>query len=84
MIVFAKIDRYNDLNGLYIKLKHLTVSGEAIYFTMDVDEVDPWLLRGGQESFNGWREILKVRLMGFPGLNMPSVNPMPRATYSIV
>lgn len=51
------------LDGLYVKLKRGTVSGEVIYFAMGIDE-DGYrqilgFYVGGQESANGWREVLK-------------------------
>lgn len=51
------------LDGLYVKLKRNTVSGEVIYFAMGIDE-DGYrqilgFYVGGQESSNGWREVLK-------------------------
>jgi Transposase and inactivated derivatives len=51
------------LDGLYVKLKRSTVSGEVIYFAMGIDEDGHRQLLGfyvgGQESANGWREVLK-------------------------
>ena len=51
------------LDGLYIKLKRRTVSGEVIYFAMGIDEDGRRQILGfyvgGQESSNGWREVLK-------------------------
>ncbi|GAA3402989.1 hypothetical protein GCM10020370_16940 [Paenibacillus hodogayensis] len=51
------------LDGLYVKLKRSTVSGEVIYFAMGVDEDGSRQILGfyvgGQESANGWREVLK-------------------------
>jgi putative transposase len=51
------------LDGLYVKLKRSTVSGEAIYFAMGVDDEGHREILGfyvgGQESSNGWREVLK-------------------------
>ncbi|GAA3400388.1 IS256 family transposase [Paenibacillus hodogayensis] len=51
------------LDGLYVKLKRSTVSGEVIYFAMGVDEEGRRQILGfyvgGQESANGWREVLK-------------------------
>jgi transposase-like protein len=51
------------LDGLYVKLKRSTVSGEVVYFAMGIDE-DGYrqilgFYVGGQESSNGWREVLK-------------------------
>ncbi|MFF2091417.1 IS256 family transposase [Paenibacillus sp. NPDC058174] len=51
------------LDGLYVKLKRSTVSGEVIYFAMGIDEEGHRQILGfyigGQESSNGWREVLK-------------------------
>ncbi|RXZ82901.1 IS256 family transposase [Paenibacillaceae bacterium] len=51
------------LDGLYVKLKRSTVSGEVIYFAMGIDEDGHRQILGfyvgGQESANGWREVLK-------------------------
>ncbi|WP_150270659.1 IS256 family transposase, partial [Paenibacillus tepidiphilus] len=51
------------LDGLYVKLKRGTVSGEVVYFAMGIDtEGHRQILGfyvGGQESANGWREVLK-------------------------
>ncbi|MDG0790344.1 IS256 family transposase [Cohnella ginsengisoli] len=51
------------LDGLYVKLKRSTVSGEVIYFAMGFDEDGRRQILGfyvgGQESSNGWREVLK-------------------------
>lgn len=51
------------LDGLFVKLKRSTVSGEAIYFAMGIDEEGHRQILGfyvgGQESANGWREVLK-------------------------
>lgn len=51
------------LDGLYVKLKRSTVSGEVIYFAMGIDEHGHRQILGfyigGQESSNGWREVLK-------------------------
>lgn len=51
------------LDGLYVKLKRSTVSGEAIYFAMGIDEDGHRQILGfyvgGQESANGWRDVLK-------------------------
>jgi len=51
------------LDGLYVKLKRSTVDGEVVYFAMGIDdegyrEVLGFYV-GGQESANGWREVLK-------------------------
>jgi putative transposase len=51
------------LDGLYVKLKRSTVAGEAVYFAMGIDE-DGYrdilgFYIGGQESSNGWRDVLK-------------------------
>jgi len=51
------------LDGIYVKLKRGTVSGESIYFAMGIDETGHRQILGfyvgGQESANGWREVLK-------------------------
>ncbi|MNC16504.1 Transposase, Mutator family [compost metagenome] len=51
------------LDGLYVKLKRSTVSGEVVYFAMGIDEEGQRQILGfyvgGQESSNGWREVLK-------------------------
>jgi len=51
------------LDALYIKLKRSTVSGEAVYFAMGIDEKGNRQILGfyvgGQESATGWREVLK-------------------------
>ncbi|MCR8635875.1 IS256 family transposase, partial [Paenibacillus sp. N5-1-1-5] len=51
------------LDGLYVKLKRSTVSSEAIYFAMGIDEDGHRQILGfyvgGQESANGWRDVLK-------------------------
>ncbi|WP_080832018.1 IS256 family transposase [Cohnella massiliensis] len=51
------------LDGLYVKLKRSTVSGEVIYFAMGIDEDGHRQILGfyvgGQESAHGWREVLK-------------------------
>lgn len=51
------------LDGLYVKLKRSTVSGEAVYFAMGIDEEGHRQILGfyvgGQESSNGWRDVLK-------------------------
>lgn len=51
------------LDGLYVKLKRSTVSGEAIYFAMGIDDEGHREILGfyvgGQESSNGWRDVLK-------------------------
>jgi transposase-like protein len=51
------------LDGLYVKLKRSTVSGEVIYFAMGIDEDGHRQILGfyvgGQESSNGWRDVLK-------------------------
>ncbi|OBZ07950.1 transposase [Bacillus sp. FJAT-27264] len=51
------------LDGLYVKLKRSTVSGEVVYFAMGIDEEGHRQILGfyvgGQESSNGWREVLK-------------------------
>ncbi|WP_337099900.1 IS256 family transposase [Paenibacillus sp. YIM B09110] len=80
------------LDGLYIKLKRSTVSGEVIYFAMGIDEDGRRQILGfyigGQESSNGWREVLKdlysrgvqeVLLGVFDGL--PGLEEAFRETY---
>lgn len=51
------------LDGLYVKLKRGTVRGEVVYFAMGIDEAGQRQILGfyvgGQESSNGWREVLK-------------------------
>jgi putative transposase len=51
------------LDGLYVKLKRGTVDGEAVYFALGIDEDGRrdvlGFYVGGQESSNGWREVLK-------------------------
>jgi putative transposase len=51
------------LDGLYVKLKRNTVSSEAVYLAMGIDERGTRQILGfyvgGQESSNGWREVLK-------------------------
>lgn len=51
------------LDGLYVKLKRSRVSGEVIYFAMGIDEDGHRQILGfyvgGQESANGWRDVLK-------------------------
>jgi transposase-like protein len=51
------------LDGLYVKLKRGTVRGEVVYFAMGIDEEGQRQILGfyvgGQESSNGWREVLK-------------------------
>lgn len=51
------------LDGMYIKLKRSRVSGEVIYFAMGIDEEGHREILGfyvgGQESANGWRDVLK-------------------------
>ncbi|MFM9282477.1 IS256 family transposase [Paenibacillus jiagnxiensis] len=51
------------LDGLYVKLKRSNVSGEVIYFAMGIDEDGHRQILGfyvgGQESANGWRDVLK-------------------------
>jgi putative transposase len=50
------------LDGLYVKLKRSTVSGEVIYFAMGIDEDGHRQILGfyvgGQESANGWKDVL--------------------------
>jgi transposase-like protein len=80
------------LDGLYVKLKRSTVSGEAIYFAMGIDEDGHRQILGfyvgGQESSNGWRDVLKdlykrgaqeVLLGVFDGL--PGLDDAFRETY---
>ncbi|MUT65567.1 IS256 family transposase, partial [Paenibacillus sp. NEAU-GSW1] len=51
------------LDGLYVKLKRNTVSSEAVYLAMGIDEKGIRQILGfyvgGHESSNGWREVLK-------------------------
>jgi len=51
------------LDGMYVKLKRSTVSGEVIYFALGIDEDGHREILsfsvGGQESSNGWRDVLK-------------------------
>jgi putative transposase len=51
------------LDGMYVKLKRGTVSGEVIYFAMGIDEDGHRQILGfyvgGQESAHGWRDVLK-------------------------
>lgn len=51
------------LDGMYVKLKRSRVSGEVIYFAMGIDEEGHRQILGfyvgGQESANGWRDVLK-------------------------
>lgn len=51
------------LDGLYVKLKRSTVSGEVVYFAMGIDEDGHRQILGfyvgGQGSANGWRDVLK-------------------------
>lgn len=51
------------LDGFYVKLKRNTVSSEAVYLAMGIDEKGYRQILGfyvgGQESSNGWREVLK-------------------------
>ncbi|MNC08159.1 Transposase, Mutator family [compost metagenome] len=51
------------LDGLYVKLKRSTVSGEVVYFAMGIDEEGRRQILGfyvgGQESANGWKDVLK-------------------------
>ncbi|MDQ0194360.1 IS256 family transposase [Paenibacillus wynnii] len=80
------------LDGLYVKLKRSTVSGEVVYFAMGIDEDGHRQILGfyvgGQESSNGWREVLKdlynrgaqeVLLGVFDGL--PGLDTAFRETY---
>lgn len=51
------------LDGMYVKLKRSTVSGEVVYFVMGIDEEGHRQILGfyigGQESSNGWKEVLR-------------------------
>ncbi|WP_145410815.1 IS256 family transposase [Paenibacillus xylanexedens] len=51
------------LDGLYVKLKRNSVSSEAVYVVMGIDEKGIRQILGfyvgGHESSNGWREVLK-------------------------
>lgn len=51
------------LDGMYVKLKRSTVSGEVIYFALGIDEAGHREILGfyvgGHESANGWRDVLK-------------------------
>ncbi|MFS0723159.1 IS256 family transposase [Paenibacillus sp. 1P07SE] len=51
------------LDGLYVKLKRNSVSSEAVYLAMGIDERGIREILGfyvgGHESSNGWREVLK-------------------------
>lgn len=51
------------LDGLYVKLKRNTVSSEAVYLAMGIDEKGYRQILGfyvgGHESSNGWQEVLK-------------------------
>lgn len=51
------------LDGLYVKLKRNTVSSEAVYLAMGIDEKGTRQILGfyigGHESANGWRDVLK-------------------------
>jgi putative transposase len=51
------------LDGLYVKLKRSTVSGEVISFAMGIDEEGHRQILGfyvgGQESASGWADVLK-------------------------
>ena len=80
------------LDGLYVKLKRSTVSGEVIYFAMGIDEEGHRQILGfyvgGQESSNGWRDVLndlyrrgaqEVLLGVFDGL--PGLDDAFRETY---
>ncbi|QCT04555.1 transposase mutator type [Paenibacillus algicola] len=80
------------LDGMHVKLKRSTVSGEVIYFAMGIDEHGHRQILGfyigGQESSNGWREVLKdlysrgveeVLLGVFDGL--PGLDDAFRETY---
>lgn len=80
------------LDGLYVKLKRSNVSSEVIYFAMGIDEEGHRQILGffigGQESSNGWREVLKdlynrgakeVLLGVFDGL--PGLEEAFRETY---
>lgn len=80
------------LDGLYVKLKRSTVSGEVVYFAMGIDEDGHRQILGfyigGQESANGWRDVLndlynrgaqEVLLGVFDGL--PGLEAAFRETY---
>lgn len=80
------------LDGLYVKLKRSTVSGEVVYFAMGIDEDGHRQILGfyvgGQESANGWRDVLydlynrgaqEVLLGVFDGL--PGLDAAFRETY---
>ncbi|MEK4510060.1 IS256 family transposase [Paenibacillus sp. FSL K6-2524] len=80
------------LDGLYVKLKRSTVSGEVVYFAMGIDEDGHRQILGfyvgGQESANGWRDVLndlynrgaqEVPLGVFDGL--PGLDAAFRETY---
>ncbi|BFH64774.1 IS256 family transposase [Paenibacillus azoreducens] len=80
------------LDGLYVKLKRSTVSGEVIYFAMGIDDEGRRQILGfyvgGHESSNGWRDVLKdlyrrgaqeVLLGVFDGL--PGLDDAFRETY---
>jgi putative transposase len=51
------------LDGMYVKLKRSTVSGEVIYLAMGINEQGYREILGfyigGHESANGWRDVLK-------------------------
>lgn len=51
------------LDGLYVKLKRNTVSSEVVYLAMGIDDKGIRQILGfyvgGQESSNGWRDVLK-------------------------
>lgn len=51
------------LDGFYVKLKRSTVSSEVVYLAMGIDEEGHRQILGfyigGQESANGWRDVLK-------------------------
>lgn len=51
------------LDGIFIKLKRSTVSSEAIYVAMGIDENGYRQILGfyvgGQESANGWKDVLR-------------------------
>ncbi|TNJ65318.1 IS256 family transposase [Paenibacillus hemerocallicola] len=51
------------LDGMYVKLKRQSVASEVIYIAMGVDEAGHREILsfgvGGQESANGWRDVLR-------------------------
>lgn len=80
------------LDGLYVKLKRRTVNSEVIYLAMGINEEGYRQILGfyvgGQESANGWRDVLRdlykrgaqeVLLGVFDGL--PGLEEAFRETY---